>query len=160
MIPKVKKILYVSDIGDGSRPAFRMAVSLAEQYAASITFLHVIEPIPDAVRVTLESTLSSDAYSQLQKDGAANLKEIIAGRIEAFCTSELETLDWKPKFNSLLLEGVVHRKIIEAAEKIDADLIVMGTRTHSATKQFFMGSTANKVMRYTDVPVLVVPLSA
>jgi len=39
------------------------------------------------------------------------------------------------------------------------DLIVMGTRTHTATKQFFMGSTANKVMRYADVPVMIVPLS-
>ena len=77
MIPKINKILYVSDIEDGSRPAFRMAVSIAKQYAASITFLHVIEPIPDSVKVTLESTLSADAYAQLQKDGVDNLKAII-----------------------------------------------------------------------------------
>ncbi|MEH6443923.1 MAG: universal stress protein [Oceanospirillaceae bacterium] len=160
MIPSIKNILYVSDIGEGSRPAFRMAVSLAEQYDAKITFLHVIEPIPDSVRVTLESTLSADAYSLLQSDGAANLKEIIADRITAFCSSELEASAYKPKFDTVLAEGIIHRKIIEVAEKMSADMVVMGTRTHSATKQFFMGSTANKVMRHSDVPVLVVPLSS
>ncbi|MFT5708140.1 MAG: nucleotide-binding universal stress UspA family protein [Oceanospirillaceae bacterium] len=160
MIPSIKKILYVSDIGEGSRPAFRMAVSLAEQYDAKITFLHVIEPIPDSVRVTLESTLSADAYSLLQSDGAANLKQIISDRIEAFCSSELENSTYKPAFDTVLAEGIIHRKIIDVAEKMNADMVVMGTRTHSATKQFFMGSTANKVMRHSDVPVLVVPLSS
>lgn len=160
MIPTVQNILYVSDIGEGSRPAFRMAVSLAEKYNAKITFLHVIEPIPDSVRVTLESTLSADAYSQLQSDGAANLKEIIKDRIKAFCDSELEELDTKPSFDSMVVEGVIHKRIIEVADKLQADMVVMGTRTHSATKQFFMGSTANKVMRHSDVPVLVVPLSS
>jgi len=160
MIPKISKILYVSDIEDGSRPAFRMAVSIAKQYAASITFLHVIEPIPDSVKVTLESTLSADAYSQLQKDGIENLKEIIQKRIHDFCESELDALDWQPKFNSLLVEGKIHRKIIETAEKLDSDMIVMGTRTHTATKQFFMGSTANKVMRYSNLPVMIVPLES
>jgi nucleotide-binding universal stress UspA family protein len=159
MIPKLKKILYVSDIEDGSRPAFRMAVSLAKQYAADIVFLHVITPIPNSVVLTLESTLSADAYSQLQKEGMGNLKAVIDERIGAFCISELESLDSQPYIESLVLEGIVHEKIVEVAHKIEANMIVMGTRTHSATKQFFMGSVANKVMRNSDVPVLVVPLS-
>ena len=159
MIPKVKQILYVSDIEDGSRPAFRMAVSIAEQYAANIAFLHVITPIPDSVVATLQSTLSADAYSKLQKDGIDNLKTIVDERISAFCDSELSSLDWQPAIKSLVLEGIIDETIVEVAKKINADMIVMGTRTHSATKQFFMGSVANKVMRHSDVPVLVVPLS-
>ncbi len=160
MIPTIKNILYVSDISEGSRPAFRMAVSLAEKYDAKITFLHVIEPIPDSVRVTLESTLSADAYSKIQSDGAQNLKEIIQGRIQAFSDSEMAELTWKPQFDSMVVEGIIHKRIIEVADKLNAGMVVMGTRTHSATKQFFMGSTANKVMRHSDVPVLVVPLSS
>ena len=159
MIPKIKSILYVSDIEDGSRPAFRMAVSLAKQYQANVTFLHVIVPMPDSVRVTLQNTLSVETYAKLQSDGISKLKEIIGQRIDAFCSSELQDLDWAPKFETLLVEGAIHRSIIEAAERLGADMIVMGTRTHSATKQFFMGSTANQVMRHSDVPVLVVPLS-
>ncbi len=159
MIPTVKHILYVSDIEDGSRPAFRMAVSMAKQYAAQITFLHVIAPIPDSVVFTLESTLSADAYSKLQKDGISNLKKLMEDRITAFCDSELESLDWRPKIDSVISKGDVHSKIVEVADLKKVDMIVMGTRTHSATKQFFMGSVANKVMRTSDIPVLVVPLS-
>ncbi|NQZ33357.1 MAG: universal stress protein [Oceanospirillaceae bacterium] len=159
MIPKISKILYVSDIEEGSRPAFRMAVSLAKQYGAHITFLHVIEPIPDSVKITMESTLSSEAYQKLQKEGVENLKGIIEKRISAFCETELGALDWQPKIEPLLVEGVIYQKIIETSEVLKADMIVMGTRTHSATKQFFMGSSANKVMRGSNLPVLVVPLT-
>jgi nucleotide-binding universal stress UspA family protein len=148
----------VSDIEDGSRPAFRMAVSLAKQYNAKIVFCHVLEPMPDSVRVTLESTLTPDAYRKMRNDGLVHLRDTIVERINAFCRTELESLDWKPQVESLLLEGVIHRTIVEAAATKEAEIIVMGTRTHSATKQFFMGSTANKVMHHTDIPVLVVPL--
>jgi len=159
MIPNIKSILYVSDIEDGSRPAFRMAVSLAKQYDASVTFLHVIVPMPDSVKVALQNTLSVETYAKMQSDGVSKLKEIIGERIDAFCSSELGNLEWAPKFETLIAQGAIHHEIIEAAARQGADMIVMGTRTHSATKQFFMGSTANKVMRYSDVPVLVVPLS-
>ncbi|EPJ52769.1 MAG: hypothetical protein OFPI_12790 [Osedax symbiont Rs2] len=115
--------------------------------------------MPDSVRVTLQNTLSVETYSKLQSDGVSKLKEIIGKRIDAFCSSELENLDGAPKFETLLAEGPIHREIIDAAERLGVDMIVMGTRTHSATKQFFMGSTANQVMRHSDVPVLVVPLS-
>jgi len=158
MIPTIKTILYVSDIEDGSRPAFRMAVSLAKQYDAKIVFVHVLEPLPDSVRVTLESTMSRADYQKMRSEGLIQWKETIARRIDNFCSSELAALDWQPKVESLLLEGVIHRTIVDAAVTKEAELIVMGTRTHSATKQFFMGSTANKVMHHTDIPVLVVPL--
>lgn len=158
MIPEINRILYVSDIEQGSRPAFRMAISLAKQYGACITFVHVIEPIPDSVKITMESTLSVEAYQKLQKDGVENLKGIVEKRIAAFCEAELDALDWLPQIEPLIVEGVIHQKITETSEVLKADMIVMGTRTHSATKQFFMGSTANKVMRSSNLPVLVVPL--
>lgn len=158
MIPDVKKILYVSDLGDGSRPAFRMAVSMAKQYDADITFLHVIEPISDAARIAFQSALSESQFAKIRQEGVSHLKNTISERIENFCQSELDNLDWEPRVTSSLLEGVTDRAIVSAAEKMEADLIVMGTRTHSATKQFLMGSTANKVMHHTSIPVMVVPL--
>ncbi|MFT5707730.1 MAG: nucleotide-binding universal stress UspA family protein [Oceanospirillaceae bacterium] len=159
MIPKVKNILYVSDLEDGSRPAFRMAISIAEQYAANIVFLHVITPIPESVIFALETNLPPEVYKKLQQDGIYDLKEVMNKRITEFCDVELESLDWLPEIESIISKGEVHSKIVETAALKNADMIVMGTRTHSASKQFFMGSVANKVMRSSDVPVLVVPLN-
>jgi nucleotide-binding universal stress UspA family protein len=73
-----------------------------------------------------------------------------------FCESELENFDWKPKIQSIISKGNVHGTITEVVEVKNVDIIVMGTRTHSAAKQFFMGSIVNKVMRNSDVPVMVV----
>lgn len=48
--------------------------------------------------------------------------------------------------------------IVDAAARWGADLIVMGTHPHGALEHFFMGSTAEKVIARSAVPVLVVPL--
>ena len=55
-------------------------------------------------------------------------------------------------------EGTPWKTILRVADEIDADVIVMGTRTHSAMGQFLLGSTANKVMHNSKRPVLIVPL--
>jgi nucleotide-binding universal stress UspA family protein len=159
MIPCIEKILYVSDIQDGSRPAFRMAVSLAKQYAADIVFLHVVTPIPDSVKATLRNSLPDNEYEKIQNINANSLKESIQQRIDDFCASELENMHWQPKIQPVIAQGGINSKIIDVAALQNVDMIVMGTRTHSASKEFFMGSTAHKVIRYSKIPVLVVPLN-
>ena len=42
-IPPIKKILYATDLSENARYAFGYAVSLANQYDAKITILHVLE---------------------------------------------------------------------------------------------------------------------
>ncbi|MFC5848440.1 universal stress protein [Deinococcus petrolearius] len=49
--------------------------------------------------------------------------------------------------------------IVEAAERWGADLIVMGTHHQGALEHFFMGSTAEKVLARSAVPVLAVPVT-
>lgn len=158
MIPEVKKILYVSDLADGSRPAFRMAVSQAKQYDAEIVFLHVLEPISDSARIAFQSALSDSEFKKIRTQGVSHLKETMAARIENFYQAELDGMQWRPQVTPVLLEGTIDSTIVQTAAQQGVDLIVMGTRTHSATKQFFMGSTANKVMHHTAIPVMVVPL--
>ena len=42
MLPKIKKILYATDLSEGAKSAFFWAMSLAEQYDASISVIHII----------------------------------------------------------------------------------------------------------------------
>jgi nucleotide-binding universal stress UspA family protein len=46
MIPKIKKILYATDLSKNSVYAFRYAIDMAQKLDARIIILHVIEPIP------------------------------------------------------------------------------------------------------------------
>ena len=53
MIPKIKKILYATDLSKNSEYAFYYAVDMAKRHDAEIVFLHAIEPISSRAFGTL-----------------------------------------------------------------------------------------------------------
>jgi len=160
MLPDVKKIVYASDIEEGSRPAFRAAVSMAGHYDAEITFLHVIEPLSASAKNLLKTMMNDESLNEMHQESVNNLKNKLVERIERFCSSELDDNE-KMRDDQVIPrveEGVAEKVILRVADEINADLIVMGTRTHSSVEQFFLGSTANRVMQRTKRPVLIIPL--
>ncbi|RTE65742.1 universal stress protein [Amphritea opalescens] len=160
MLPDVKKILYASDIDKGSRPAFRAAISLCGHYRSEITYLHVIEPLSASAQSIVETMINEHDLNELHDQSLKDLKAKIEQRIDRFCKTELEESELLTDgtLTSRVEEGTPWRTILRVADEIEADVIVMGTRTHSAMGQFLMGSTANKVMHHSKRPVLIVPL--
>lgn len=160
MLPDVKTILYASDIEEGSRPAFRAAVSMAGHYDASITFLHVIEPLSATARNILKTMMNDADLNEMHDSSVENLKNKLLARIQRFCETELDANEAMKEGQIIprVEEGVADRKILKVANEIGADLIVMGTRTHSSVGQFLLGSTANRIMHHTQIPVLIIPL--
>lgn len=157
---KINKILYASDIEKGSRPAFRAAMSLCGKYESEITYLHVIEPLSSSAQNLIKNLVDTKDVDGIYQKSLVNLKNKIEERISHFFEQEIEfhdTLDIS-KVESRIEEGTSWETIIKVADEIDADVIVMGTRTHSAVGQFFSGSTANKVMLNTKRPLLIIPL--
>jgi nucleotide-binding universal stress UspA family protein len=56
-----------------------------------------------------------------------------------------------------IIEGhVVHEGILEAAEAMGADLIVMGSHGRHGFQKLLLGSTTQRVLSHTELPVLVV----
>lgn len=160
MLPDVKKIVYASDIEPGSRPAFRAATSMAGHYDAEITFLHVIEPLSSSAKNILKTMMQDDDLNEMHDESVQNLKNKLIERIQRFCTEELDDTEQMHEGQVVprVEEGPADKVILNVAKEIGADLIVMGTRTHSSVEQFFLGSTANRVMQHTKIPVLVIPL--
>jgi len=58
-----------------------------------------------------------------------------------------------------LAEGVPHVEIVRLAGEIGADLVVMGTHGRTGLQHVLLGSVAERVVRSSPVPVLVVPPS-
>lgn len=56
-----------------------------------------------------------------------------------------------------LAEGDTSKKILEYAEEWNADLIVMGTHSHSTLEKIFLGTVASTVLEKTKIPVYMVP---
>jgi nucleotide-binding universal stress UspA family protein len=55
------------------------------------------------------------------------------------------------------VSGTVWRTIIDAADKLDADLIVTGTRGTTGVRSLIQSSVADRVLRHGGRPVLIVP---
>jgi nucleotide-binding universal stress UspA family protein len=156
MLPDIDTILYASDISEGSRPAFRMAVKQALENNARIVFLHAIEPInTEQVEDYLPANASRKHTAQLMD----NYKSRIETRIQTFLDSELETGSQLPQPPIVkVISGKPDKVILRAAIALQASLIVMGDREISTISRVFLGSTAQKVIHQSSVPVLIVPL--
>lgn len=160
MLKGFKKILYVSDLEKGSRPAFRAAVSLCNEYDAKITYLHVVEAVSNAAKGILTNMMDKKEVDKMLAEGIERLRDDVKKRLESFCEDELKdeynlTAD---QVDVLVKEGRPWKVILKTAEKIDADVIVMGTRKSRTLDKFFLGSTASKVLDGINRPVLIVPL--
>lgn len=57
----------------------------------------------------------------------------------------------------VMVKSPVHNVVLEVAQLIESDLIVLGTSGHNAWHRFFLGSTATRVVSEAVCPVLVVP---
>lgn len=160
MLPKIKNVLYASDMGNGSRPAFRTALSLCSDEDSEITFLSVIEPLSSTAQSYVATVISDEKLKELHDNGLATLKSNIAKRIQGFFDDEMadQSLLEPNKIKVKIEEGVIWQTILDVADKIEADIIVMGCRTHTTLGQKLLGSTANKVMYHSHRPVLIVPL--
>ncbi|WP_428634419.1 universal stress protein, partial [Sedimenticola sp.] len=59
---------------------------------------------------------------------------------------------------TLIVEGMPAPTIIKTADKMDVDLVVMGSHGHNTLENLFVGSVASKVVNRCSKPVLLVPL--
>lgn len=159
MRPTIKKILYASDINQGSRPAFRQSVSLAHEYGAEIVYIHVMDDLPESAARMVSSYISKEELLQHENEGLAALDKTVRERIHTFFDEEMQDLKSEVTVSFCITHGDVAKAILKTADDIDADMIVMGARKHSVVERMLIGSVSNKVLHSSTKPVLIVPLT-
>lgn len=156
---EINSILYATDLGKHTRPAFRMAVSLAKQNGAKIHFLYVIEPLNANTASIVNAYMPEGTIEELYQRSVNDLHKKVNDRIDKFCVEELNGAEFpggKPVAD--IIEGSPAATIINFAKEKKVDLIVMGSHAHSALNNLFIGSVADKVVNRSTTPVLLVPL--
>jgi nucleotide-binding universal stress UspA family protein len=137
-----QKILVPTDFSDSARKALRYAISLSGQTGSEIVLLHVVEPVPPpAEMIVAESVLWNN---QLQEEATRQLARW------------KKDLGRKIRNQTVVRAGSAYREIVEAADELGADLIVLGTHGRTGLAHLLMGSTAERVVRHARCPVLVV----
>lgn len=121
------------------------ATSIATRFDATLHLVHVWLP---AVALTPEGGLVP-ASSELA-GVAASLSE----NLDAIATAVRRT---HPRVKTALLTGTPWREIVTYAEMHDCDLIVAGTHGRTGIAHLIEGSVAERIVRASSVPVLVVP---
>ena len=140
---RVGSILVPIDFSKPSEKALDYAVSLAKQFGAKLTLLNVVEPVatPDF------------AYYPLMME---NDKVLAKAREQLERVRTKASLDERLVQKILVRNGSPYREITDAARTLKVDLIVISTHGYSGLAHVFMGSTAERVVRHAECPVLVV----
>jgi nucleotide-binding universal stress UspA family protein len=160
MIPDIKNILYATDLSENARFAFGYAASLANRYTAQITILHVLEELSPTTMLLIGDIVGEKRFSSLRSEKEQEVIASIQKRLEDFtATFSRETPQCPFTVNQIIVEtGHPVGRIIATAEKIDADMIVMGSHGQGMLEQVVLGSTSRRVQRRCKKPVLVVRL--
>jgi nucleotide-binding universal stress UspA family protein len=133
-------ILFPTDGSEGSEEAEQIALGLAEQFQGTVHTMHVID-----TRLFSEPALSTmELVTDVAEDAAMKLLHEVS---EEGDERDIEV-------TTHCCHGVPHEEILDYAEEIDADIIVMGYQGQTHSQK--MGSVVNRVLQDTDRQVLAV----
>jgi nucleotide-binding universal stress UspA family protein len=137
-------VLCPIDFSDPSRSALRYGIAIANHFGARLTLLAVDDPllVEAAASVGVVPSLTEETMQELRRLGADVLGKPY---------SQNTNIDF------LVRTGKPAVEILRETRKIAADLIVMSSRGHTGVRKMFFGSTTERVLRETTVPVLVTP---
>ncbi len=158
-MPKIDKILYATDLSKNSAHAFQFATDIADKHDALIYVLNIIEELPESARSVLKNYLSDDQYQKfINRKG--DLVNTIRERLTTFCDN-VQKGDPQCVFRVAsidVIEGHPANDILRYAESNACDMIVMGTHGKDILSHALLGSVAEKVLRKSRIPVVVVPI--
>jgi nucleotide-binding universal stress UspA family protein len=138
----VRRILMPIDFSGPSMEALRYGADLAEQFGAELLLEHVIAPpaYPTSLFATIQAfPVLHHEVRQHAEDRLAEAQASLGSGVAA---------------RTIVREGVPHDEILAAAAEADCDLIVMATHGHTGFQHALLGSTAERVVRLSPVPVL------
>lgn len=140
-----KTIVFASDFSDGSDFAFQSALSLARKYDGKLIVIHIInEPVD--LRGFYVPHISFDKLEEEIEQGAEKL-------MEKFCRTHMQDFS---NYESYVLPGIPYDEIIKKSVEFNADLIVLGTHGRTGLDHVLFGSTAEKVVRKSPIPVMTI----
>lgn len=142
----MKKILVPTDFSEQAENALKVAAQLAKKYNAEIYLLHMIE-LPADMNNPVGETRSHDLPEALffMKLAKKKFTEVLSAPYLAGLKVH-DIVEFNQAFDG----------IMETSKKHGCDFIVMGSQGATGFKEMFIGSNTEKVVRTSEIPVLVI----
>jgi nucleotide-binding universal stress UspA family protein len=139
----MKRIIVPIDFSEHSEYALEAASNLARKYESELIVLHMLE---------LSNALLTAGSDSLNEEAVFYLK-LAEQKFETFLDKPyLEGVEVTP----IVKHFKVWNEVNDVAKEVDASLIVMGSHGASGIKEVLVGSNTEKVVRHSDIPVLVI----
>jgi nucleotide-binding universal stress UspA family protein len=134
--PNVGRILVTTDFSGGAADAMNFAFAIAQEAPAHVTLLHVVEQPPERAQ-------SAEEIAGILRE---HLDSMVPPGVRDWCTVEAD-----------VRIGTPYQRILAVASEDHADLIVMNIHGKGLIDRAVMGSTAERVIRGAECPVLSIP---
>jgi len=143
----IKNIVFATDFSDNSVLAFKSAKSLAEEHNAKLLILYVQKD-------TEETRFLHSLTSLTDTDHEA----VVEKSIEDHFTHYLEKNAGEFKnYETIVKHGKPFQEILKFSEERSADLIVAGSHGRTGIEHVIFGSTSERIVRKSKIPVLIIP---
>lgn len=173
MTQTTKKILFASDLSINMKQVFEHAVTLSAFHSADIIILHVIEETADAargVKVAFGKQLYKDLKSKHKKSAqniligkdvdSLKIRQAIAGFFKSQDLKSNDVSGDEPINKILVTEGrSIADEISATSMEQECNFIVMGYKKKGRIAKVMGDNVVTKVIKKSNVPVLVVPIS-
>lgn len=141
---RTRHVLCPVDFSEPSRRALRYAAAFAAHVDASLSVLHVNDPL-------LSTAAAAAGYDEKR------LRERTEKELRRFVSRSLSARGAAGRVEYFVALGDPAREIARHVRKLGAGLVVMGTHGLRGPRKLLLGSTTERALRSATVPVLAIP---
>lgn len=154
----MKKILVALDYNPSAQKVAEMGNELAKAMNAQMTLLHVVSDITYYSSLNYSPIMGFEGFNSpgmLDTDTIAVIKKAAQDYLDK---SKSHLGD--PTIETAVRNGEFGQTILDTAEEINADIIVIGTHSKRGLEKILMGSVAESVFHHSTIPVFIIPTKA
>jgi nucleotide-binding universal stress UspA family protein len=141
----MRNLLVPVDLSEISIAVVEQASCLAQSLTSSVWLLHVLLRAPDSVPFNLDRAMFRKEVAKELRNRRRQLHEL-AGQLR----------ENRVHVITRLIPGAVNTTILAEAERINADLVIMGSHGHGNVYHTLFGGVGQNVMRKLSCPVMLV----
>lgn len=142
-----QRMLVGCDLASDFQPALEWGLRLADRFGAAPTVLHAMEsPAPQE-----EPGAPEASYAQIEQERQANRHQRLQRLIALSAGARRSAAE------TVLAQGPPGDALLEQAQRLLPDLVVVGVRRQSGIRRVLIGSTTEVLLRHSPCPVLVIP---
>lgn len=143
----MKNILVAIDFEEKAQLLIDMAEKFAEKFDAKIWLVHISAPEPNYIGYDVGPVYIKDLHENELKREHKLLDDLAGGVKQRGYDSE-----------GLLISDTSVKYILKEAQKLNADMIIVGSHRHGFLYNLWFGNTPDILIHKSKFPILVVPL--